>query len=47
MAATDGATTMLGNADPTEWSAKSWAMDIVPHLAYGAATVVGYESFGK
>jgi cysteine synthase len=46
MAATDGATTMLGNADPTEWSAKSWAMDIVPHLAYGAATVVGYESFG-
>jgi hypothetical protein len=47
MAATDGATTMLGNADPTEWSAKSWAMDIVPHLAYGAATVVGYESFGN
>ncbi len=47
MAATDGATTMLGNADPTEWSAKSWAMDIVPHLAYGAVTVVGYESFGK
>jgi hypothetical protein len=47
MAATDGSTAMLGNADPTEWSAKSWAMDILPHLAYGAATVVGYESFGN
>lgn len=47
MAATDGATTLLGNADPTQWSAKSWATDIVPHLAYGAATVAGYESFGR
>ncbi|MFP5363180.1 MAG: hypothetical protein ACLGI5_10680 [Thermoleophilia bacterium] len=45
MAATDGATTLLGNADPTQWSAKSWATDIVPHLAYGAAAVAGYERF--
>ena len=47
MAATDSATTLLGNADPTQWSAKSWATDIVPHLAYGAATVAGYEAFGS
>ena len=45
MAATDTATTLLGNADPTEWSAKSWAMDVIPHLAYGAATVAAYDSF--
>ena len=45
MAATDGVTTLMGNADPREWSAKSWAMDIVPHIAYGAATAVGYEAF--
>lgn len=46
MAATDGVTALLGQADPREWSASHWASDIVPHLAYGAATVAGYESFG-
>ncbi len=45
MAATDGVTTLLGHADPREWSPSDWASDIVPHLAYGAATVAGYESF--
>ncbi len=45
MAATDGATALMGNADPREWSASRWIMDIVPHLAFGAATVAGYESF--
>jgi hypothetical protein len=45
MAATDGVTILLGNADPRKWPASSWVMDIVPHLAYGAVTVAGYESF--
>lgn len=47
MAATDGATVLLGNADPREWSASSWLTDIVPHLVYGAVTVAGYESLGN
>jgi hypothetical protein len=45
MAATDGVTTIMGNADPREWSASSWVMDVVFHLAYGAATAAGYEAF--
>lgn len=46
MVATDGVSTLLGHADPREWSASDWASDIVPHLAFGAATVAGYEGFG-
>lgn len=45
MAATDGVTVLLGHSDPRDWSASDWASDIVPHLAYGAATVAGFESF--
>ncbi len=47
MAATDTASTMLGTADPRKWSTKSWAVDIVPHLAYGATTVLTYEALSK
>ena len=36
----------IGTAGPREWSAKSWAMETVPHLAYGAVAVAGYEAFG-
>lgn len=39
MAATDGASAVLGTTDPRTWSAADWAADVVPHLAYGAATV--------
>ncbi|MEU7096542.1 hypothetical protein [Kitasatospora aureofaciens] len=28
----------LGISDPREWEPADWAADIVPHLAYGAAT---------
>lgn len=30
--------TALGVSDPHSWSAKSWASDVSPHLAYGAVT---------
>lgn len=30
--------------DPRTWSAASWASDIVPHLAYGMATVMVFEA---
>jgi hypothetical protein len=39
MAATDGVSTALGNADPRQWAPIDWAADLIPHLAYGAATV--------
>jgi hypothetical protein len=44
MAATDTASVRLGTTDPTTWSAGDWASDVVPHLAYGAATVAGYDA---
>lgn len=47
MAASDIPSTMLGVTDPKEWPASSWAADIVPHLIYGAATVIAYEGFNK
>jgi hypothetical protein len=45
MAATDGASTALGATDPRSWSAADWVSDVVPHLAYGAATVSSFEGF--
>jgi hypothetical protein len=30
--------TRLGISDPSDWSAKDWAADILPHLVYGATT---------
>lgn len=33
----------LGISDPREWSASSWASDVVPHLAYGATTYAAYQ----
>lgn len=47
MAASDIPMTMLEVTDPKEWPASSWAADIVPHLAYGAATVMAYEGFKR
>jgi hypothetical protein len=38
MVGTNGPMTILGVTDPRTWSAKSWVVDIVPHLAYGAVT---------
>jgi hypothetical protein len=33
MVGTSGPVTVLGVTDPRTWSAKSWVVDIVPHLA--------------
>ena len=44
MAATDGASAALGVTDPRTWSATDWISDVVPHLAYGAATVATYRA---
>jgi hypothetical protein len=38
MVGTSGPMTLLGVTDPRTWPAKSWVVDIVPHLAYGAVT---------
>lgn len=35
---TNGPMTALGVTDPRAWPAKSWVVDIVPHVAYGAVT---------
>lgn len=38
LVAGNGPMTALGITDPREWSASSWIVDIVPHLAYGVTT---------
>ena len=40
MVAGNGPMTALGVTDPRTWPASSWLADLVPHLAYGAATAV-------
>ena len=44
MACSDIPSVALGTTDPREWSAASWAADVVPHIAYGLMTVVGVRS---
>ncbi|MDD7941216.1 hypothetical protein PHK61_22615 [Actinomycetospora lutea] len=38
MLASDLPTARLGLTDPRQWGSLDWAADVVPHLAYGAAT---------
>lgn len=38
MALSDVPLKVFGISDPSSWAAKDWAADVVPHLAYGAAT---------
>ncbi|MEJ2885779.1 hypothetical protein [Actinomycetospora aeridis] len=38
MLASDLPTARLGLTDPRRWASADWAADVVPHLAYGAAT---------
>lgn len=33
----------LGITDPRRWDAKSWAMDLGPHLAYGVVTALVHD----
>lgn len=43
MAGSDVPLVTLGLTDPRKWSGADWASDIVPHLAYGAATAAAYR----
>ena len=43
MVGTSGPMTLLGVTDPRTWPAKSWIVDIVPHLAYGVVTAAVLE----
>jgi hypothetical protein len=29
---------LLGISNPSDWSSKDWAADILPHLVFGATT---------
>ncbi len=44
MIASDGPMVALGVTDPRQWDGQSWLSDIIPHLAYGLATVAAYEA---
>jgi hypothetical protein len=39
MASSDVPSFALGTSDPRTWQATSWAADILPHIAYGIASV--------
>jgi len=45
MAGSDIPMTALGLTDPREWDSASWAADVLPHLAFGAAAAVAYRIF--
>ncbi len=47
MAATDTASARLGTTDPRDWSAGDWAMDVVPHLAFGAGVVTTFDALRR
>ena len=47
MAASDGTMTALGLTDPRQWDAKTWATDVVPHLIYGAVTVLALRTLHR
>lgn len=42
-AASAGPMTILGITDPRHWDARSWAMDLGPHLVYGVVTAVVHD----
>lgn len=44
MAGSDVPLTALGLTDPRTWGAVGWLSDLVPHLAYGFATVAAYDA---
>jgi len=45
MAFSDSVATALGATDPTSWGASGWALDIIPHAAYGMTTAATLEMF--
>lgn len=44
MVAGNGPMTVLGVTDPRTWSAKSWAADVVPHLAYAVVAAATLDA---
>jgi hypothetical protein len=47
MAASDGTMTALGLTDPRTWDARTWAADVIPHLVYGAVTVLALRALDR
>jgi xanthosine utilization system XapX-like protein len=43
MVVSDAPAAALGLTDPRTWGAAGWMSDVVPHLAYGAVTVVTHR----
>jgi hypothetical protein len=43
MTGSDVALTVSGLTDPRQWPLSGWVADVVPHLAYGAATAGVYQ----
>ncbi|WP_375425806.1 hypothetical protein [uncultured Friedmanniella sp.] len=46
MALSDVPLKAFGISDPATWAARDWAADVVPHLAYGAATYATLRGLG-
>jgi len=46
-AGTTGPMAALGVTDPRSWPADSWVSDLVPHLAYGFATVAAHDALSR
>ena len=44
MAASDYPATRLGLTEPRDWTATDWASDVLPHMAFGVATAIGFEA---
>jgi hypothetical protein len=47
MAAADLPIIRTGLTDPKRWGLTGWMSDLVPHLAYGAATVTAYHALRR
>ena len=47
MAGSDAPATALGVTDPRRWDTSAWAADVFPHLVYGFATALAYESISR
>lgn len=47
MAAGDVPSILSGLTDPKDWTVQDWLADIVPHLTYGAATVLAFEAWRR
>ncbi len=47
MAASDLTSPAMGASDPRTWGVQGWLADILPHLAYGGATVMAFEWLGS